>query len=263
MLIAVVIISNSPLFLFILFISNLIQISNIYILLYKYPQLLYGLNLVKNDNHARETLIKIVMEQSYNMKLIQESEGEANIILNSEFSIQYFNTIANDLVEQIYGRKMLLDEDFRSYLDEKSKLKFVKSFNQCLLGKQIQVEERFYKKDKNEFTWLKINYKGHYDNSRKFLGISIGITVIDTLKKMKELENRYHKSLDDIAWRGSHILRAPIANMMGILNIMNKEKISLTIEEKKLLELDLMNELDKLDSVVKEMVKEARKNLEK
>jgi hypothetical protein len=259
---AITFIVDNEYFLFAIILGNTIQISNLFLLLFKYPELIYGEHLNLQNNENRENLIRTVMSQSNNIQLLQESMYESNIILNDKYELKYFNKKAKEQIFNIYGKRLVIDEDFRKFLDEKSKVIFINSSKKCLRGGTVRIEERFFFEKENNFNWLQINIKGHFNENGKFLGISIGITCIDIIKKIEILKKNYANNLDEIAWKSSHILRAPIANMMGILNIMSEEEIQISDEEKNELYKNLSEELVKLDQVVKEMVKHARYSIE-
>ena len=65
-----------------------------------------------------------------------------------------------------------------------------------------------------------------------------------------------------ISWSSSHLLRAPVSNISGILQLMNDDKIQMSEVEKKELLNSIHSEVQKLDSVIKNMVAKARNELE-
>ena len=79
---------------------------------------------------------------------------------------------------------------------------------------------------------------------------------------MEQLQSKYLQSLDELAWNSSHILRAPVANIMGILQLLQETDISLDETEKNHFIKHLSKEAKGLDIVIKDMVGKARKDLD-
>ena len=74
----------------------------------------------------------------------------------------------------------------------------------------------------------------------------------DRLRKI-EMQNR---ALKDIAWTQSHIVRAPLANLMGLVNILKWEALN---EAQRSLIDNIGESAEKLDVIVREIVKKTMK----
>lgn len=90
----------------------------------------------------------------------------------------------------------------------------------------------------------------------------MGANSIDDKKRMTHLQEKYIQRLDELAWDSSHLLRAPVANMKGIINLIAQKDIQLSYEEKEQLISHMSDELNDLDQVIQDMVAKARKELE-
>ena len=126
----------------------------------------------------------------------------------------------------------------------------------------MKFEDKFLLHDGKGFIWMELNFTPHYTDKDHLLGVSIGATVIDEKKRMESLQVKYKESLDQLAWSSSHLLRAPVSNISGIIQLMNDEQIAMSEEEKKDLLSHISVEVKKLDTVIKDMVSKARKELE-
>ena len=82
---------------------------------------------------------------------------------------------------------------------------------------------------------MELNFTPHYTEKNQLAGVSIGATVIDEKKRMESLQIKYKESLDQLAWSSSHLLRAPVSNTSGILQLMGDDKIEMSDSEKKYL----------------------------
>jgi K+-sensing histidine kinase KdpD len=79
---------------------------------------------------------------------------------------------------------------------------------------------------------------------------------------MAHLQEKYVQRLDELAWDSSHLLRAPVANMKGIVSLIAQNEIQLSQEEKEQLIAHMSDELNDLDQVIRDMVGKARKEME-
>lgn len=253
---------SNQLYTIILIASNFISLINIFLLAFEYPEMIYGKDFYSVNDNNRENLMKIVMSQTENLKFLENSRHEANILLDVNYNIIYFNKLAEIKFCELYNHSLQLNENFTDYLDPVSKENFLKYFQQSLQGKTIQAEEKFMLHDESNFTWLQINFTAHYGDNGRLIGVSIGATTIDAKRKMEQLQAKYLQSLDELAWNSSHVLRAPVANMMGILQLLQETDISLDENEKSHFIKHLSKEAKGLDIVIKEMVGKARKELD-
>jgi signal transduction histidine kinase len=174
----------------------------------------------------------------------------------------YFNKQAECKLKEVYGIDIELNTDIRKYLDPASARVFQSWFDRCLLGETVQVEEKFLLHDNSDFTWLQISFTAHYNELGKLKGVSVGANSIDDKKRMAHLQEKYVQRLDELAWDSSHLLRAPVANMKGIVSLIAQNEIQLSQEEKEQLIAHMSDELNDLDQVIRDMVGKARKEME-
>jgi len=81
------------------------------------------------------------------------------------------------------------------------------------------------------------------------LGAMIDLT--DALKNLHKIEKQ-DKALKEIAWTQSHIVRAPLANLMGLVSLMKHNEKNGTRDEEILQYIS--DSADKLDRVIREIV---------
>ena len=151
---------------------------------------------------------------------------------------------------------------YNSSLEPASENTFIYYFEQSLQGKTVTLEEKFMLFDNSDFIWFLMSFTAHHAKNGELIGVSISATEIDAKKKMEELQTKYLQSLDELAWKSSHTLRAPVANMMGILQLLNEPSVDLEEDETKMFLAHLSKEVHVLDTVIKEMVSNARNEID-
>lgn len=94
------------------------------------------------------------------------------------------------------------------------------------------------------------------DNSGKPIRV-VGsiIDITDSKIYLQKIESQ-NKSLKEIAWMQSHVVRAPLAKLMGYVQLLNQEhNHDFGLEESKAIILDAANDLD---HIIKEIAKKTR-----
>lgn len=216
----------------------------------------------KQLDNNREQLMNIVKTQSKNLTFLENSTYEANVLLDTSYRILYFDKLGDVYFQKIYNKNLQLGENCTNYFDDVSLKYFQTCFDQAINGLSVKFEDKFLLYDGKGFIWMELNFTPHYTDKDHLLGVSIGAAVIDEKKRMESLQVKYKESLDQLAWSSSHLLRAPVSNISGILQLMNDDKIQMSEVEKKDLLNSIHSEVQKLDSVIKNMVAKARNELE-
>lgn len=91
-------------------------------------------------------------------------------------------------------------------------------------------------------------------NNITFKGKKSGMIVINDVTKIRDYINTIEKQnlkLQEIAWMQSHVVRAPLARMMGIIDFMNDDLLSET--EKQELLTNLLSSANELDKIVRDI----------
>ncbi|SKB31935.1 PAS domain S-box-containing protein [Maribacter arcticus] len=85
----------------------------------------------------------------------------------------------------------------------------------------------------------------------------IVINSKDVTTKVQHLNaiEKQNEQLKKIAWTQSHIVRAPVARLMGLINLIRDEKKNLPFEEKQRILNYIITSADEIDSVIKEIIK--------
>lgn len=242
--------------------SNMIGVSNVFVLAFKFPDLIYGEKVFSSVENNRENLMKIVRYQNENLHFLENSNYEGNVLIDTNFKVIYFNKLGAEYFKRVYNRSLQLNDVVTDFLDASANENLKKYVLIAIEGKPVQIEQRFLLFGDTKFTWMQLNFQAHYAPNGNIIGVSIGVNVIDTKKKMESIQKQYQESLDEIAWSSSHLLRAPVSNMMGILQVLKDANFIISEDEKNYLLSNLTTEVDKLDAVIKDMVAKARKDIE-
>lgn len=79
--------------------------------------------------------------------------------------------------------------------------------------------------------------------------------ITESLKHLKAIEEQ-NKRLMKIAWTQSHVVRAPLARIMGLVNLISDEHIS--IDERIEMLSHVLDSANELDEIIREIVKQSK-----
>ncbi len=120
--------------------------------------------------------------------------------------------------------------------------------NQDLDQELVEIRKTYQHQKKNgEIIQVELKH-----NHITFKGKKSEIVVINDVTKIRDYINTIEKQnlkLQEIAWMQSHVLRAPLARMMGIIDFMNDD--SLSESDKQELLSNLLSSASELDEVIR------------
>ena len=246
---------------FVIILNSLVNLTVILLLFIKFPEFIYGNSVQKGSNIQREGLMNIALSQSIYLRLLESSKYEINILIDDNFKVQYYDKLAKNTFFNFFNKRIEFDIDLRDVIDLTLAPLFETNIKQAFNGKEIESEVVFTKYDSKIVSYFEINFRPFYNEIDKMVGIAIGANNIDEKRKMNLLQEQYVQSLDSLAWKSSHTLRAPVANIKGIIELLNTNNIDNLSEESIQLLGYLSTEINRLDNVIIEMVSKAREEL--
>ena len=122
--------------------------------------------------------------------------------------------------------------------------------DQALNGRICQTEY-FANFPKSGKAWIRLEIYPVYDENKEFIGVSYNAIDVSTRKLDKMTIEDQSKRLKEIAFTQSHVIRKPVANMIGLINLIEKEQLD---EENKYILSKLQESLEELDSAIYDLV---------
>jgi len=240
------------------FFCNIISLFIVTIyLIFISPEFIYE-NLINPATlQQKNLLIDEAVKQHTNLEFLESSKYDLNLLINYDFKIRYFDNFTFSFFTLYFGKTFKIDSDVRNLIPFSYLKEFEEIMQQVKEGNTINVEKKSSSLDGSNF-FFEINFRPHKNEKGKIITIAIGANNINEKKRTEFLQEQYTNGLDVLAWKSSHILRSPVANMSGIVKVIQSNDISVSSEEQyQLMEL-LSSELQKLDKVINELVTGAR-----
>lgn len=214
-------------------------------------------------NSSKIRLKKLLVEQDHairetNKKLSAffNSSSDINILLNLDNTIIAYNKAASAFMKRIESEQPLHEgNDIRNYISSVAKDSFSISFNVAANGKRIKFVEN-YRLFRSLLSvnslWLFIELHPVFNDANNVEAVSMNILDITKRKEIEQAIMIQNKQLRKIAWVQSHQLRRPVANILGLATLFNKEEMT---ESNTQILQHLLESTDELDSYIREIVK--------
>jgi PAS domain S-box-containing protein len=192
--------------------------------------------MTKDRRH--DTLIKAIKEELETsrqiLKAIFDSTKSSIFLLAPDYSIIFFNKWAKDGSKLLYGRDLAIGDSLLNYRREGDEAifdAFKKNFEQALRTNEPVVSEREMHYPEMSF-WVRFEYTPVYDDD-KLIGILLNAHNISDRKDYEMASDQMQHLLTEIAWSQSHETRQPVASILGLINIFDKE--TMTTENREIL----------------------------
>ena len=201
------------------------------------------------DNYQANLKIK---ESESNLKAIFESTNDGYILLDGEYRIKACNSRAREAI--IFNKNELEFKTGASifdYVENSRRAYFAGLLHKVFEGKTIAYDRKFGMN--GSVTWIRYNMTPVYED-QKSIGICINGRDITVRKTYVQAIEDKNKILREISRAQSHLVRAPLARIMGLTALM---RITTNNEDR----ADILNFLESssndLDTIIKEMVAKA------
>ena len=201
-------------------------------------------DLVEQRNRLSESLSRYEIVSEATSDIITDFDFNSNKV---EISKGFYKVCGYDLAK-------IDKEDFRKWwykrihIDERKFVtnKIAKTLEEG--EKYFQIEYRFLCADGNYKTFLDRNYIIYDKNKKPQRIIGSKQDITQQKEYIKQIEQR-NKKLEEIAWEQSHTVRAPLAKIMGLIDLLKYSENNST-ETKYLLE-NILNSAEDLDAVIR------------
>ena len=197
----------------------------------------------REESHLR--LLESVVTHTNNSVLIAESDPSDTTGLKIVYTNEAFTKLTSYTSEELTGKSplILVGNNFN-----------INILNQATNGvgipEPVVTETALYKKN-GELVWMSLSLSpvADYNGSLK-LWICIGLDVTERINYIKAIETQ-NQQLQQIAWMQSHVVRAPLARLMGVIDLI-KNYPNTELEKKELLD-HLLSSAHEFDEIIRDI----------
>lgn len=184
-----------------------------------------GFNLLATIGKSQQSMITEKETTESWMKAIFNDGDEANILVGLDGNVIEFNATAYEFMSWYTHKELRLNEALHHYYGAG----FSKTFQALLEKARKGQKQKFCRSFKNLSGYEKVvemELKPVANSEGDIMGVimnSVDITEEVNLEKRIRISE---KKLDDIAFINAHELRAPLASLLGLLNLLDLETVN-------------------------------------
>ncbi len=202
--------------------------------------------LVETDITEMKEKQQAVINSEIKLNAFFSSMANLHLLVDKELKIVAQNNVARAFAQQVQ-QNMAEGDYLPAKLPQPIRDNFIKLANEAIKGHatvngyaEIIIADVM-------LVW-QMQYLPAYDRSGNIVGCAFTAADITERKKAEDKINRQNEIFREIAWKQSHMVRAPLANILAITTLLeNTADESLTSA--------LKHESEKLDDIIKDVVK--------
>ncbi len=145
-----------------------------------------------------------------------DSSGDVITFIDSDYRFRYTNQAGKDMCREAFGRSPEKGDYFFDYITEKSHEVYKLMLKQVFTGQQIDVERPI----------LGVHHRVYISPVNNLSGEIIGAMFLLHNMHDKYLANKALKEnvdfLHKLAWSQSHEIRKPLANILGLIEVIGR-----------------------------------------
>jgi PAS domain S-box-containing protein len=178
-----------------------------------------------------------------------ESSSACHLLLNKELEVMAFNKAASQFVKKNYDVTLAVGIKATDFIPTEHVPDFITNCNTALGGRDVELEKNFtYRSGEN--IWWTLTYSPARNPDGEIIGVSYNATDITRRIEQEQKVWAQNKSLRRIASIQSHEIRGPVASILGLVGLFERENFTATREELKLLKVAA----EKLDERIRTII---------
>jgi PAS domain S-box-containing protein len=150
---------------------------------------------------------------------LYESSPICHVLLDHQGRIVDYNSASRRFVREYYGVNMMLGETFSWYLSKDYQQQYKDHFNAAVKGERSR-DEVYLSYDGKPAIWWIISLIPTISGDGEILGVSFNAENISDRKEKEQVIRAKNDILSKIAFIQSHEFRVPVANIQGLLELL-------------------------------------------
>jgi len=226
------------------------------ILLLKNTITISGISDIQFNSLFPNVFEKEIEEKSNKLKAMDSSTNDMTLFLSPKYQLIHFNLAATNFFLDNQNLNLTTGQQLKRIFAINS-YEIIKETIDLVIkdGASRNIELSIFSINGDKFEWFSLYFSPVYDNQSILLGVTISAKNINIRREIERQNKEYIKSLENIAWRESHIMRAPVANIIGLANHLSKMKENTQdLKEIQVYVNHILSEAERLDNIIRENV---------
>jgi len=226
-------------------------------------------DIIFEGRPVRLSLTNDITEKIKAEEALQKSEANLQAILNTtdtayalfdkDLRVLTFNQKAIEFVKSQYNHMPQKNDRLADYFPKQRFPEFSKYAAGALQGNNINYEID-YSQPNGSVCWYYVRLFPITDENNQVLGMLMALYDITERKNAEEKLKTAYKHIQDhvnsikeMAWKQSHLIRSPLANLKALAAMLDDNPGPEVIEH-------IKNELNRMDAIIIEMARDASEN---
>ncbi|SDT46054.1 PAS domain S-box-containing protein [Mucilaginibacter mallensis] len=192
-----------------------------------------------------------------NLQTILKTTDTAYALFDQDLKVLTFNYKAAEFVKAQLNQVAAKGNMLTDYFPEDKFPRLNKFAHEALLGHNVNYEIDYPQPD-GSVMWYYVRLFPITNDNKEILGMLMGLYDITERKNAEQdLKSAYKRiqnhmdSIKDMAWKQSHLIRSPLANLKGLTSILKTDNSDITVLE------HIQTELDRMDAIIIQMAEDA------
>lgn len=144
-----------------------------------------------------------------------------HILFDTNLNIITYNKVAEGFVRKTLQRNIIIGENMLNIVSGNTRERFLHFALEALKGRAtINREAEIPVDDEGNSVWWIINDIPAYDSFGNIMGVAFTAYDITERKRSEEKIKYQNSILKEVAWKQSHIVRAPLTNILSLVNLL-------------------------------------------
>lgn len=162
-----------------------------------------------------------VIDSRNKLSAILNSTSEMHILISPEYKVLSFNKAAATNLLALYGKGIKEGSNILEFILPEAFDEFMEDFNKALSGELVRLE-RPLKFPNGQNIWLRTELSPARNDSNSIIGVVFNLMDIDQLKQYELSLEKSNEQLRAIAYKQSHEMRCPIAQVLGLMYLLKE-----------------------------------------
>jgi PAS domain-containing protein len=180
--------------------------------------------LITSEEELNRTLLKVKSSED-KLKAIYNSTLDGHLFISKKFEILYFNRIMDRFARKNFNQAIKIGDNVMDFVIPTEKAIFLENMLVALKGNRLEMEKLLYFPGEKVNRWVKMGFNPVLDEENSIIGVAYNAHDITQRKEDEIRLKQHHDQLKEIAETHSHELRRPVATVLGLISLLEFDKI--------------------------------------
>ena len=217
--------------------------------------------LVENSNEIARVLVTFsditqvkaierkIEEKAAVLRSIIESSTESIWAINTQLKLRYANTKFVKFCQNSTGKTISIGDPILDYVQEDKRNFWRENYQKVFEGEFLEINDSYQTKTGTAHYRVNIN---PVFSAGKIIGASVFAMNVTELEQSMHTIRKQNERFREISWLQSHVIRAPLARLMGLLDLLLEHSDWSQVDQSSI--LDRMKKAShEIDKVIREI----------